>query len=217
MAVASQKSEDFLHALCSSFSFFGGVPKIVIPDNLKAAVTKTDKYEPDINRVMEDVANHYSFVVSPARVRKPRDKASVENSVKIIYQWIYARLRNRTFFSIEDINVAFREELIKYNQTRMQQKAYSREEKFLAEEKQKLTSLPENIFELKYYAELRVTNDCCILLGRDKHRYSVPYQYIGQKASVIYTRTMVQIYCEGRTIATHPRVPTPYFLTMHVK
>jgi transposase len=204
-AVPSQKTEDFLHALSGALSYFGGSPKIVVPDNLKAAVTKADKYEPDINRVMEDFANHYGFVVCPARARKPRDKASVENSVKIIYQWIYARLRKRTFFSIEEINIAFTEELRKYNQTRMQQKSYSREEKFLAEEKQKLTCLPEKIFEIKHYAELRVTNDGCIYLGRDKHHYSVPYQYIREKVTVIYTRTLVQIYCKGQSIAVHQR------------
>jgi len=205
MAVHSQKTEDFLYALSCALSYFGGSPKILVPDNLKAAVTKADKYEPDINTVMEDFGNHYGFVVCPARVRKPRDKASVENSVKIIYQWIYARLRKRTFFSVEEINTAFTEELRKYNQTRMQQKSYSREEKFLAEEKQKLTCLPEKIFELKYYATLRVASNNCIYLGRDKHYYSVPYQYIGEKVSVIYTRTLVQIYCKGKSIATHSR------------
>ena len=205
MAVPSQKTEDFLYALCCALSYFGGSPKIVVPDNLKAAVTKADKYEPDINRVMEDFANHYGFVVCPARARKPRDKASVENSVRIIYQWIYAPLRKRTFFSIEEINSAFTEELGKYNQTRMQQKEYSREEKFLADEKQKLTPLPQKSFELKYYAELRVGNDGCIYLGRDKHHYSVPYQYIGEKVTVIYTRTLVQIYCKGQSIALHQR------------
>jgi len=206
MAVPSQKSEDFLHALACGLAYFGGSPKIVVPDNLKAAVTKTDKYEPDINHIMEDFANHYGFVVCPARTYKPRDKAAVENSVKIIYQWIYARLRKRTFFSVNEINIAFNEEVTKYNQTRMQQKPYSREEKFLADEQQKLTSLPEQIFEIKHYADLRVATNNCIYIGRDKHYYSVPYQYIGAKVSVIYTRTLVQIYCQGRAIATHPRV-----------
>ena len=205
MAVPSQKTEDFLHALSSALTYFGGSPKIVVPDNLKAAVTKADKYEPDINRVMEDFANHYGFVVCPARVGKPRDKASVENSVKIIYQWIYAPLRKHTFFSIEDINAAFSEKLTKYNQTRMQQRNYSREEKFLAEEKQVLTPLPEKVFEIKHYAELCVAQDGCIFLGRDKHYYSVPYQYIGEKATVIYTRTLVQIYCKGESVAVHQR------------
>jgi len=206
LAVASQKTEDFLYALSCCLSFLGGSPKIVVPDNLKAAVTKSDKYEPELNRVMEDFANHYGFVVCPARAYKPRDKASVENSVKTIYQWIYAPLRKRIFFSLEEINTAFAEGIKKYNQTRMQQKEYSREEKFLADEQQKLAPLPEKIFEIKYYADLRVGTNNYIYLGRDKHYYSVPYQYIGEKVAVIYTRTLVQIYCRGQSVAVHQRV-----------
>lgn len=205
MAVASQSTDDFLHALSGTLSFFGGCPKIVVPDNLKAAVIKSDKYEPTLNQVMEDFANHYRFVVLPARSYKPRDKASVENAVRVVYQWVYARLRNRTFFSIEEINEAFTEEIRKYNQTRMQQKNYTREEKFLAEEKSALSPLPATSFEIKYYADLRVAANNCIYLGRDKHYYSVPHTYIGQKVSVIYTRSLVQIYCNGQSIATHQR------------
>jgi len=205
-AVSSQSTDDFLHALASCLGFFGGCPKILVPDNLKAAVIKSDKYEPELNAVMEDFANHYGFVVSPARAYKPRDKASVENSVKIVYHWVFARLRNRTFFSIEEINEAFTEEIMKYNQTRMQQKNYTREEKFLAEEKAALSPLPEKIFEKKYYAQLQVANNNCIYLKRDNHYYSVPYAYIGQKVTVIYTRTLVQIYCQREQIAVHQRV-----------
>lgn len=205
MAVASQSTDDFLYALRSCLAFLGGCPKVLVPDNLKAAVVKADRYEPELNRVMEDFANHYGFVVVPARVRKPRDKASVENSVKIIYQRVYARLRNRTFFSIDEINESFREKVKEHNQTRMQQKEYSREEKFLAEEKQALSPLPATDFEIKYYADLRVAANNCIYLGRDKRYYSVPHAYIGQKVSVIYTRSLVQIYCNGQAIATHRR------------
>jgi transposase len=205
MAVPTQSTDDFLHALSCCLSSLGGCPKILVPDNLKAAVVKADKYELELNHVMEDFANHYGFVVIPARVRKPRDKASVENSVRIIYQRVYARLRNRTFYSIEQINEAFREKVREHNQTRMQQKNYSREEKFLAEEKQALSPLPATEFEIKYYTDLRVTVNNSIYLGRDKHYYSVPHTYIGQKVSVIYTRSLVQIYCNGQSIATHQR------------
>lgn len=205
MAVATQSTDDFLYALSCCLSSIGGCPKIVVPDNLKAAVIKADRYESELNRIMEDFANHYKFVVLPARVRKPRDKASVENSVKIIYQRVYAKLRNRTFFSIAEINAAMSEKVREHNQTRMQQKAYSREEKFLAEEKQTLSALPPTPFETKYYTELTVAANNHIYLGRDKHYYSVPYLYIGEKASVIYTRTLVQIYCKGACVATHKR------------
>jgi transposase len=205
MATPSQSTDDFLKALACCLSSLGGCPKIVVPDNLKAAVVKVDPHEPKLNIVMEDFANHYGFVVLPARSRRPRDKSSVENAVKIIYHRVYARLRDLTFFSIEDLNRAFREKVREHNQTRMQQKEYSREEKFLADEKPVLTPLPEAVFEKKYYAELLVAGNNYIYLARDKHFYSVPYACIGMKVLVVYTRTIVQVYCEKKPVAVHER------------
>ena len=205
MALPSQRTEDFFHGLTQALSFFGGSPKILVPDNLKAAVIKADKFEPDLNKVMEDFGNYHGLVVIPTRSKKPRDKAAVEGHVRIIYNRVYARLRNETFFSIEDLNEAIEQKVRDHNQTRMQQKGYSREEKFLAEEKSVLSSLPAIPFELKYYTELKVANNNCIYLGRDKHYYSVPYTYIGQKALVVYTRSQVCIYCNNERVATHIR------------
>lgn len=205
MAVRSQTTEDFLYALSCALRYFGGSPKILVPDNLKAAVIKTDPYEPELNRIMEDFGNHYGFAVLPARARAPKDKAAVENQVKIIYTRVYAKLRKEQFFSLEELNRAIRDKVREHNQTRMQQKPYSREEKFLSEEQKALKRLPETDFEVKYYTELKVAQNNYIYLGRDKHYYSVPYTYIGRKVSVIYTRKMVSIYCDGQAIATHIR------------
>jgi transposase len=206
MAVASQSTADFLYALSRCLSFLGGSPKIVVPDNLKAAVIRADKYEPELNRLMADFANHYGFVVSAARPGHPRDKSSVENAVKIIYNRVYAPLRNRTFFGIEELNVAFAEKVRDHNQTRMQQRDHSREELFIAEEKPALTPLPQREYEVKYYIDLRVAPNNYICLKRDNHYYSVPYAYIGQKVSVIYTRTLVQVYFLNQSVAVHQRV-----------
>ncbi|GHT15922.1 putative transposase y4uI [Bacteroidia bacterium] len=203
--VESKTTDDFLYALSLCLKTLGGCPKIVVPDNLKAAVVKADKYEPEINRVMEDFANHYGFVVVPARAKKPKDKALVENQVKLIYSRVYAKLRNHTFFSLEELNRALEEKVLEHNQTRMQQKDYSRQEKFLADEKQLLRPLPETDFQVRYYSELRVAQNNCIYLGRDKHYYSVPYAYIGEKVQVIHTRTLVKIFCRNTLIATHER------------
>lgn len=106
LCVPSQKTEDFLHALGKSLEFYGGVPRIVVPDNLKAAVIKADKYEPVLNKAMDDMGNHYDFVTIPCQPVKPTQKAKVENQVQIIYHRIYARLRNRQFFSLEELNAA---------------------------------------------------------------------------------------------------------------
>ncbi|MFT4092099.1 MAG: IS21 family transposase [Niabella sp.] len=203
LAVPSQKTDDFLYALQCCLKHLGGVPQAVVPDNLKAAVVKADRYEPLLNRVMEDVANHYGFVVLPARPARPKDKPTAERTVNLIYQRVYARLRNQVFFSIGELNTAISQAVKELNQTRMQQHSYSRQEKYLADEKSYLKPLPQADFEIKYYADLTVMANNCIYLARDKQYYSVPYQYIGNKVQIIYTRTLVCIYKDGACIATH--------------
>ena len=205
MAVTSQKISDFLYALACCLQWLGGVPQIFVPDNLKSAIVKADRYEPTLNQALEDFGNHYQMSVVPARARKPRDKALVENQVKLIYNRVYARLRNRQFFSLEELNQAIREKNREHNQTRMQQKNYCREECFLSEEKPLLRPLPRQAFELKYYKEYKVAKNNHIYLSQDKHYYSVPYQYIGQRVQVIYTRSLVRIYLQGKQVALHQR------------
>jgi len=151
IAVESQKTEDFVSALQRCLHQLGGVPKALVPDNLKAAVIKSSKYEPGINQVLEDMANHYGTTVIPARAVKPQDKALVENQVKIIYTRVYAKLRNRQFFDLHSLNEAIAEKIHGHNQTRMQKKPWSRQEKFLAEERHLLAPLPKETFEIKKY------------------------------------------------------------------
>lgn len=212
IAVPSQKLEDFIDALACCIVFLGGVPELLVPDNLKSAVIKASPYEPEINQVLEDFANHYAMAVLPARVCKPKDKAAVEGHVKIAYAQIYARLRHQQFFCIEDLNKAIFEQVVRLNQTRMQKKPFSREEKFLAEEKPLLKSLPQTAFCIRHYREYTVAKNNHIELTQDKHYYSVPYRFIGRKVKVIYTKSLVQIYHSGELIATHlrNRVPSGY-------
>ena len=152
MALRSQSIADFIYALTSCLHHLGGVPKALVPDNLKAAVVKADRYEPDINTALDDLANHYGTTVVPARVRKPKDKALVENQVKLIYSRVYARLRNRQFLSLHELNQAISEKVLAHNQTRMQLRNYCREEKFMADELHLLKALPESAYEMKYYS-----------------------------------------------------------------
>ena len=205
MAVPSQRIADFLHALGCCLHEIGGTPAVLVPDNLKSAIVKTDRYEPVINRALEDFANHYNITVIPARPRKPKDKALVENQVKLVYSRVYARLRNRQFFDLASLNQAIKEKVKEHNQTRMQQKPYCREERFLAAEKQLLGPLPKAGFEVKHYSEPMVANNNHIYLGKDKHYYSVPFAYVGIRVKVIYTRSMVYIYARGKQIAVHIR------------
>jgi len=205
MAVESQAVPDFIHALVACVKYLGGAPKVLVPDNLKSAVIKADRYEPSINQSLEDFANHYGMTVLPARAAKPQDKALVENQVKLIYSRVYAKIRNRQFFSLEELNQTVSENIKLHNQTRMQQKNYCREEFFLSEEKPHLQALPAEDFELKYYAEYKVAKNNHIYLGQDKHYYSVPYAHIGKQAKVIYTRNLVKIYIDGQKVAVHRR------------
>ena len=205
MAVRSQGIGDFIYALTCCLHELGGVTQTLVPDNLKSAVIKASRYEPDINQVLEDFANHYGTTVTPARARKPQDKALVENQVKLVYSRVYARLRNQQFFDLPSLNKAMGEKVKGHNQTRMQQKGYCREEKFLSDEKHTLAPLPATAFEIKYYKELKVAKNNHIYLSVDKHYYSVPYAHTGSKAKVVYTRSMVRIYVKGEQVAVHPR------------
>lgn len=205
LGIPSQKSEDFIHAIISCFKAIGGVPKIIVPDNLKSAVIKTDPYEPVLNDLLKDMANHYECAVLPARPGKPKDKSLVEDHVKLVYQRVYAALRNEVFYSLDELNCAVALKMQAHNRKRMQQHPYSREEHFLAVEKPELSSLPATDFEIKSYAKLKVGLNGCIYLGRDKHYYSVPCVHIGQEVKVVYTRTLVKIYYEADCVATHTR------------
>lgn len=209
MAVPTQGIDDFLHALACCLSHLGGVPKVLVPDNLKAAIIKASRYEPDINRALEDFANYYGFAIIPARVKKPKDKALVEDQVKLIYSRVYARLRNLQFFDLQSLNQAIAKMVCQHNQTRMQLKPWSREEKFLAEERPLLRELPKNPYEVKYYSELTVAKNNHVLLWCDKHHYSVPFAHTGTKVKVAFTRSMVRIYSKGELIALHPRNHKP--------
>ena len=205
MAVPSQSIHDFLYALERCLLQLGGVPQAIVCDNLKSAITKADRYAPDVNTALEDFANHYQTTISPARVRKPQDKALVENQVQLVYSRVYAKLRKLVFFDLQSLNKAFAQKVLEHNQTRMQQKDYCREEKFLSDEKHTLKPLPAEGFEIKHYKELKVAKNNHVYLGCDKHYYSVPYAHIGKKAKVIYTRSMVYIYIKGKRVAVHKR------------
>jgi len=209
MAVASQCTEDFLYALEQCLIAIGGVPKMIVSDNLKASVIKANRYEPEINRAMEDFVNHHGCTILPTRALRPQDKALVENQVKNVYRRVYAPLRNVQFFDITTLNKAIAEMVHKHNQTRMQLKPYCRQEYFLAQEQHLLSPLATERFEIKHYAEYKVAKNNHIQLSQDKHYYSVPYTWIGATVKVIYTHKLVRIYAKGELIAVHQRVKIP--------
>ena len=212
-AVDSQKSEDLIAVLNRCLQYYGGVPKGIVTDNMKTAVIKTDRYEPKLNKILEDFANHYGTAIIPTRSAKPKDKAHVENVVKHTYNQIYGPLRDRKFYDLYSLNEAIREKLEEYNNRTFQGRNYSRHDRFVAEEKPVLSSLPSHTFLLKKYRRVRVQKNRDFLLKEDHHYYSVPYAYIGTRIKVIYTHNTVSAYFKTRLIASHVHNKRPYGYT----
>jgi hypothetical protein len=173
-------------ALNECLNYFQGVPHSFKSDNMKQIVTKSCRYEPTFTDMMQQWALHNNIALLAARVRKPKDKASVENEVKLTYQRIYAPLRDKVFFSLEELNRSIKEQLAAHHQLPFQKKAYNRYECFIKEEKPLLQSLPLNIYVIKHYAEAKVQKNYHITLGEDWNHYSVPFIYIGKKVNAIY-------------------------------
>ncbi len=212
-AVLSQQKEDFIGATEGALHYFGGVTACIVTDNLKAAVQKSNKYEPSLNETFADFADHYDTVVIPTRSYKPRDKALVENSVRIVYQRIYAKLRKQVFHTLEQLNAAILEALEVHNQTPFQNRPYSRRELFEQTEQTALQPLPTQRYAFKHYAYSTVYKNSHVYLRKDKHYYSVPYTYLGRKVKIIYSAKRVDIYHRYQCIAQHPRQLMPYCYT----
>ncbi|MEN9825565.1 MAG: hypothetical protein RI953_1310 [Pseudomonadota bacterium] len=204
MAVEDQTVANWCHANVCALRFFGGVPAILVPDNLKAAVRSPSRYEPKIQSNYLDFAEHYNCAVIPARVRKPRDKAKVEVGVQVIERWILARLRKTGFGSIAEINSAIVPLLEIINNKTMRHLGKSRRELFEAIDKPALKPLPEKEFELVTRKRAKVNIDYHIELQRAY--YSVPFQHVGQDVEIRYTRLMVEILHQGKVIAVHQRL-----------
>ena len=209
-ACLTQQKEDFISCCENALYYFGGVPQAIVPDNLKSAVTKSDKYEPTLNETFRDFAEHYCTTILPARAYRPKDKALVEGAVKIIYTRIYANIRNQTFFSIGSINQAILIELDKHNKTPLQGRNYSRREQFEEIERITLQPLNQYRYELKKQSIVTILKNGHVYLGEDKHYYSVPFRHIGKKIKILYSQHQIEIYLLYERIATHRRNRYPY-------
>ncbi|MBU4270227.1 IS21 family transposase [Candidatus Dependentiae bacterium] len=205
-AVWTQQKHDFIRAQINALTYIGGVPRAIVPDCLKTAVTKAHRYEPDINPEYQDFANHYETTILAARPYKPKDKAQVEVSVRIVYQRICAPLRNRVFHSLEELNRAIREQLEVLNNRPLKDYGVSRWELFNEIEKDTLMPLPVEEYTIRHFARCKVQFNYHLYLTEDKHYYSVPYQHRGKHVEVRYTSSMVEIYLNNSRIALHKRV-----------
>jgi transposase len=203
VAVASQQIPDWTRAHIGAFEYFGGVPACVIPDQLKSGVKTSCKYDPEINPVYAELCAHYGVTVIPARPGEPRDKAKVENGVLNAQRRILAALRNRTFFSLAELNEAIAAELEKLNSRPMQGIGKSRNELFDELDKPALGALPAQRFELREWKKAKVHIDYHVAVQGSW--YSVPYTLIGKEVMVCLTATTVAILFDGNRVASHAR------------
>lgn len=204
-AVHKQATYDFNDCNNSMLKYFGGSPKTILCDNLKAAVSRSNRYEPVFTELCYQLGDHYRTCFSAARPRKPRDKAMVERCVQIAYNHIYAPLRHITFYSLEELNAAILEKLEILNSRKYKGSPYSRKELYQEREQSCMIELPTEPFKLKKVVQATVQRNYHIQLSENHHYYSVPYAYAGKKVKVLFDQQMVEIYYEGERIAVHQR------------
>ena len=202
-AFLSQNEQAWIQAHVNAFGYFGGVTRILVPDNLKTGITKHTRHETVVNKSYQQLAEHYRTAVLPARVRAPKDKATVEGNVGVISTWITAALRNQQFLSLWELNEAIRCKLSEFNSKPFQKKEGSRKSVF-QEEKPFLLSLPEHPYELAVWKIATVQFNYHITV--EGGNYSVPYEYIKQKVNVRLTKRVVEVFYAENRIASHPRL-----------
>jgi transposase len=205
-AALSQNQESFMRSTENALRYFGGVVSAIVPDNLKSGVIKADIYEPDLNPLFADFAEYYRCAILPARAGKPKDKAHVENAVKIIYTRVFAPLRHTVFHTLEDLNRAIREKLEEHNNLLFQKMEISRKALFIEVERGHLKPLPFYRYPLKHFQNnSTVAFNYHVELKEDKHYYSVPYLLRGKKVNFIYDERNVAIYHDNVRIYQHRR------------
>ena len=207
-ATWTQNLNDWVGSHIHAFEYFCGVPKIIVPDNLRSGVSKACRYEPDLNPTYHEMAVHYGACVIPARVRKPRDKAKVEVGVQVVERWILAALRNRTFFSLQELNHAIWELLETLNAKPFRKMNGSRRSWFETIDKPALLPLPLESYVISEWKKARVSIDYHVEL--ENHYYSVPYQLVSEEVQVRYTQATVEVFHKGKRVASHRKDVRPY-------
>jgi transposase len=208
-AIPNQTIEEFIAACENALHFYDGVPLGIVPDNLKSAVFKASKYEPIVNENFKSFADHYGAAVLPTRSRKPKDKAHVENMVKISYQNIYANIPDRSILPLNELNEEIKKYLKILNNVTLTGKEYSRFDQWKME-KTLLHPLQETRYEIRKIKQVTVMKNGHVYLTEDQHYYSVPFELIGKKLNLQYSRSVVDIYYKYQVVATHKRLRSPH-------
>ena len=204
----SERLPDWIGAHVNALDFLGGVPKATVPDNLKAGITKPSRYEPGINRTYQDLADHYGFVVLPARIRKPRDKAKVEGAVLIVQRYVLGRLRNQRFFSLDELNAAVRDCVAAINAKVMKRLKQSRNELFASLDRPVLKGLPMARYQYAEWKRCTVAPDYHVEV--DDHYYSTPFRLLRESVDARFTDMTVELFHKGCRVASHARSRLPH-------
>ena len=204
-ACPSMDSKNWINCHVHAFEYFGGVPRILVPDNLKTGVIQNRKYEdPILNKSYQEMGDYYNLTIIPARVEHPKDKGAAEGSVFSIATTIVGLLRNRKFFSFESLNKAIYIELNKLNNAPFQKREGSRKSVYKDEEKDFMNPLPEKAFELSEWKMATVQMNYHIQV--DKMNYSVPYEYVGKRVEVKCTKDTITVFYKKNQICEHKRL-----------
>jgi transposase len=206
-ALENASQRNLYEAMGRALSYFGGVPANVMSDNMKQFVDKPCRYEPVFNTMADQWAVHYNTALSAARVRKPKDKPSVEKEVHIAYMRVYAPLRNETFRSLAELNAGIFRCLEVHNTSPMQRYGASRRERFEQQEKAMMKPLPVSPFSIKNETKAKVQRNYHVILGEDMHQYSVPYIHVGKTVKIVYDSCEVEVFLDMQRIALHRRDP----------
>jgi len=202
-ATLTQSLSDWLGSHVRAFKFLGGLPVIVVPDNLRSAVSKPCRYEPKLNRSYSDLATHYNVAVMPARVRKPKDKAKVEAGVQLVQRWILAALRNRIFFSLDELNQAIAELLTRLNAKPFRKISGSRESLFAELDQPALAPLPASHYQYADWETVRLGINYHVQIG--DHFYSAPYKLRSEILDARLTALSVELFFNNKRVASHQR------------
>jgi transposase len=204
-ATWSQSLPDGIGSHVRTFTALGGVPQVVVPDTLKAAVSRPHRYEPTLNRTYAELAQHYDVAIVPARAARPRDKAKVEVGGQVVERWMLARLRHHTCFSLRELNTALADLLVPLNQRPFKKLPGSRQSGFEALDRPALRPLPAQPYAYAAWKLVRVNIDSHVEV--DGHYYSVPYALVKQQLEARLSAQSVELFHKGRRVASHQRAP----------
>ena len=205
IALLNATMEQLFYGLSKALEYLGGVPQTVKTDNMKQWIKKISRYEPSFTEATEQWCLYYETNPEAVRVGRPRDKGPVEGLVNKLYQFIYARIRDETYSTLDSLNNRIFELIDEFNNRDIKEKGFSRFDIFNREEKGMLKPLPLEPFRFRYQKEVSVSSSYHVSVGSEKHSYSIPYQYVSQKASVLWDMETVEIYVSGKRVAVHKR------------